>query len=109
GPDQDRKLYDSLVQQSKFTPGQAEIVLQLLHSFSDQDLNRPETFETLIAYLGSSRPQVRELANWHLTRIVPAGKSIKYDAGASKEDREKAAKAWKQLIPDGKLPPAPKA
>ena len=50
------------------------------------------------------RPAVRELAAWQLYRLVPSGKDITYDPTGSAEEREQAYKAWKKLVPDGKLP-----
>ena len=58
-PGQDRKLYDNLQTQKKFSKGQAAIALDLLHTFGDDDLARPETYEALIAYLRHARPAVR--------------------------------------------------
>jgi hypothetical protein len=104
GPGQDRKLYDWLQADKKFSKGQSATVLDLLHSFGDDDLGRPETYEALIAELRHARPAVRELAAWHLYRLVPAGKDIAYDPTGSDEDRAKAVKAWKTLVPDGTVP-----
>jgi hypothetical protein len=98
-------LYTALVEKKQFNSVTAETVLQLLHSFSDDDLARPEVYETLIAYLNHENPVVRNLAYWHLARLVPAGKKFGYNAIASKEDRDKTICEWKNLIPKGKLPP----
>jgi hypothetical protein len=51
---------------------------------------------------------VRELAHWHLVRLAPIGRDIVFDASASAAVRDKAAKAWKKLIPSGELPKEPK-
>jgi hypothetical protein len=104
GPGQDRRLYDSLQADKKFSKGQSATVLDLLHSFGDDDLARPETYEALIAELRHTRPAIRELAAWHLYRLVPAGKDIPYDAASSDEQRQQAYKAWKKLVPDGTVP-----
>jgi hypothetical protein len=104
GPGQDLKLYDYLQKDKQFSKVHAAIALQLLHSYGDADLLRPETFEVLIAYLRHERPAIRELAAWHLDRLVPAGKDIPYDPTASREDLDKAYKAWKALVPTGELP-----
>ncbi|MBV9125999.1 MAG: hypothetical protein JO112_21820 [Planctomycetes bacterium] len=103
---QDRKLYDFLVQQRQYTASQAEIVLQLLHGFSNEDRNRVEIYEALVAYLNSSRVPVRELAQWYLYQWVPgAGRDIPYDPAGPKEQRERAYQAWSKLLTEGKLPP----
>jgi hypothetical protein len=106
GPGQDQALYRFLVQQQKYPEAQAETIMQLLHSPFEPD--RPETYDTLIAYLQHSRLAVRELARWHLYRLAPAGRKIVYDAAASAAERQKGYAAWKKLIPDGKLPPPAK-
>jgi hypothetical protein len=107
GPGQDAKLYQALLDKG-ITPVHAEIVMQLLHSFGEAQLGRPETYETLIAYLNHPRVGTRELARWHLYRLVPEGKKIKYDAAAPEAERKKAQDEWKKLIPDGTVPEKPK-
>jgi transposase-like protein len=105
---QDLKLYNALQKDKKYPAGQAEIVLDLLHSYSATDLDRPETFEALIAYLRHDKPAIRELAAWHLYRLAPVGKAIAYDPTGTAESRETAYKKWKELIPTGQLPKDPK-
>lgn len=104
----DLQLYTFLRKEWNYTAEQAEIVAQLLHGFKEADRDRPETYETLIEYLRHRKRSVRELARYHLHRYVIAGRKIPYDASYSPEQLDKAVKAWKELIPDGKLPPAPK-
>jgi hypothetical protein len=67
----------------------------------------PETYSLLIDNLRHDRLAIRELAFWHLRRLVPAGQSIRYDPAGSSEQRERAFEQWKKLVPDGKLPPQP--
>ena len=104
GPGQDQKLYEFLQKRMEYSTAHAGIALQLLHSYGTDDLKRPETYETLIAYLGHPRSSIRELAIWHLRRLVPAGKAIPYDPTGSAEARERAQAAWKKLLPPGRLP-----
>ena len=108
GPGQDQKLYKALIEQYKYPAKEAAIVLQLMHGFSDDDLAHPDTYETLLDYLECERLSIRGLAIWHLSRLVPAGKKISYNPTAPKDERERAAKAWRKLIPEGKLPTKPK-
>jgi hypothetical protein len=98
----DQQLYHLLISRLNYSKAQAETVLQLLHSPFAAD--QPETYQTLIAYLQHGRPTVRELAWWHLSRLVAADQVVPYDSTASPEDRARAAEAWKQLIPSGSLP-----
>jgi hypothetical protein len=108
GPGQDQLLYKGLIEKRKLSPAKAEIVMNLLHSFGEDDLKHPETYETLIDYLASDELAIRGLANWHLYRLVPAGRKIGYDPLAPKAKRDAAVKEWRQLVPHGKLPPKAK-
>jgi uncharacterized protein (TIGR03000 family) len=101
----DEKLYEKLQSEVGFTKNEAEAVMQLLHSPFDPA--QPETYEALIAYLKHRRQAVRELAAWHLYRLAPLGRKIPFDAGAPIAERDKAAEAWKKLIPSGELPKEP--
>jgi hypothetical protein len=58
----------------------------------------------LINYLGSERVSLRELAYWHLQRLVPGGAEIGYAPLDPKEKRDAAIKEWRKLVPAGKLP-----
>jgi hypothetical protein len=109
GPGQDQKLYKRLIEEGTYPPGEAEVVLNMLHSFSKEEMARPETYEALIDYLESDRLAIRALALWHLVRMVPEGKKIGYNPLAEKPERDKAIKKWRELVPHGKLPPKPKA
>jgi len=93
-----------LIDKRGYSPKHADIVLQLLHSFDDTDLSRPELYEALIAYLKHDKVAVRGLAWWHLTRLVPAGKKIAYNPSAKPEELNAAYEEWKKLVPSGKLP-----
>jgi hypothetical protein len=105
GPGQDQILYNRLIDTGKYKPVQAETLMELLHSFGDDDLARPETYQTLIDYLDHDLPGIRGLAYWHLVRLVPAGQAIGYNPGAPKEEREAAIQKWRKLVPNGKVPP----
>jgi hypothetical protein len=107
-PCQDQKLYQGLIEKRGYKPAQAEVILNLLHSFGEEDLCKPETYELLINYLESDKLGIRGLAYWHLSRLVPQGQRFGYDPLSPKEKREEAIKKWRELIPEGQLPPKPK-
>jgi hypothetical protein len=109
GPGQDQRLYNALLEVGKFTPVDAETALQLLHSYGDNELARPETYETLIDYLDHDKLAIRGLAYWHLSRLVPAGKEFGYNPQDPKEVRDAAVQKWKKLVPPGQVPARPKA
>jgi hypothetical protein len=98
-PGQDMKLYQGLIERKKFTPTQAETVLQLLHDFDDKARSRPETCECLVELLDSERLALRGLAYWHLSRLKPEGKKFGYNPVNSKEERAAAVKEWRKMIP----------
>jgi hypothetical protein len=100
---QDMALYNFLIKDKKYSEGAAEILVGLLHSFGETDLSRAETYDTLIRYLKNDKLPIRELAQWHLTRIVPNNK-IEYDPAGTKESWDKAFAEWKKLVPNGKVP-----
>src|SRR5262249_17885463 len=104
GPGQDVRLYNGLINEGKFKPVDAEGVIQLLHGFSDRDLERPETYETLIDYLRHERLPLRGLAYWHLYRLVPAGRELGYNPLDEKDKRQAAIAKWQKLLPPGALP-----
>jgi hypothetical protein len=104
GQGRDTKLYKYLIDTKKFEEKQAEVTIELLYGFEDRQLLQPDTYEVLIAYVKHPRLAVRELAHWHLTRLVPDGNKIKYDPAGGKDEQEKAFKEWKKRVPDGKLP-----
>jgi hypothetical protein len=112
GPEQDRKLFQGLTTVGKYTPAQAKTVMQLLHSFGEADLARPELYEMLVHYMGHDAFGVRGLAHWHLYRLVPEGRKINFDPLAPKEQREKARAQWKELVEEkiaaGELPRKPR-
>jgi hypothetical protein len=105
---QDAKLHNVLTKQKGFTPAHADLVLLGLHSLCDVEQSRPETWEALIHYLNHDQQAIRQLAHWHLTRLVPLGQLIPYDPTSPVADRKAAQDGWKKLIPDGQLPPLEK-
>lgn len=105
---QDQKMYQALTGVRGYTEGQAKIILQLLFGFSPEDLAQPETYEVLIDYLVHEKPGIRNLAAWHLVRLVPQGRAIAYKPDGSKADAQKTYAEWKKLVPSGQLPPPAK-
>lgn len=105
-PGRDRRLFDLLIDRLGYRPAEAETFMQLLHSPFSAD--QVETYETLVAYLRHKRLAVRELAWWHLTRLVPKDLRVSYNPAGTEAERSKACAAWSKLIADEKLPPRPK-
>jgi hypothetical protein len=107
GPGQDELLYNGLIELAKYKPVQADTLMQLLHSFGPEELARPETYQTLIDYLGHHLLGIRATAYWHLSRLVPAGQKLGYNPLDAQEAREAAIQKWRKLVPPGKVPPRP--
>ncbi len=97
-PGQDAKLWNYLVNTRKYTEGQADQALDLLHSPSKAELSRPEYFEHLVLLLGAKRDLPRILAYWHLSRLMPEGSNIGYNPLGSPETRKVAAARWANLL-----------
>ena len=109
GPEQDQKLYAALISPLHgYSPAQGRVIMQLLLGFDPADAARPETYEVLIEYLGHDKAAIRNLAAWHLVRLVPQGKDIAFQPTWTRDECQPAYKAWKKLVPAGQLPPAPK-
>ncbi len=100
-------VYRALVA-DQYKPAHAEMVMQLLRGFDRPALADAATYQALIHYLAHDRAAVRELAAWHLHRLVPEGRKIGYDAAAPAAERARAQAAWRKLIPAGRVPSPPK-
>jgi hypothetical protein len=103
--DSDQTLYRQIA--AKYRPAAANIMMELLHPYSDRQKAEPETYEALIAFLKHDLLPIRELAYSHLAALVPQGRKIPYDPAGSPAQRAAGYDQWKKLIPTGKLPPPP--
>jgi hypothetical protein len=111
--DQERKLFDPKLRagaliDKQYRLAEAEWIMMLLHPFAEQQQRNPDTYSLLIELLKHEKLALRELAYFHLVHLAPAGRTIPYNPAEGTEQRERAYEQWKKLIPDGKLPPAPK-
>src|SRR5262249_9937510 len=70
-PKNEYVLYESL--QPSYSEVEAANALTLLHTFSLQQLQDPNTYQLLIAYLETRKPALKELAHWHLCHLAPQG------------------------------------
>jgi hypothetical protein len=104
-PGQDQKFFQVLTTARGYSPTQAKIVIQLLFGFTAAEAGVPETYEVLIDYLTHDKPGIRNLAAWHLVRLVPQGKDIPFKPDGTAAEAAKSQAAWKKLIPRGELPP----
>jgi hypothetical protein len=107
-PGQSIRLFNYLTKNENYTPTQAKNLLHLFNGIEVEQRRQPQTYDLLIQALNHSKLPARELARWHLVRLVPDGKSIDYDAAGTEMHRQEAIAAWRRLIPEGELPPLPK-
>jgi hypothetical protein len=105
-PKEGDKPAGGLLIDKEFKTSGAEIVLALLHSFTEVDKRRPSTYEALVEYLRDRKMAIRELAYFHLRVLTAGTKGMPpYDASWPTDQREKSVKEWKDLLAAGKLPP----
>ena len=103
-------LYETLHDKMRFyTRQEAEMVLELLHSFSPEARQDTETYVKLILNLTHRKLAIRHLSHWHLVGLYPEGRSIPYSHTADKDTLANGQREWKKRIPEGGLPPKPKA
>lgn len=108
-PGQAKKLYAALVKDRKYSRVHALTIIQLLFGFNHEQAADPRIYQVLIHYLGHSQMAVRELAEWNLVRLAPAGRDIAYNPAAPPAQRQQTMQNWRRLIPAGQLPPRPKS
>jgi hypothetical protein len=96
--DHDKQLVDVLVKQKKYTPSQAETVVQLVHGFTEKELGDPTLRGTLGEYLNHARLPIRQLAHTLLSLLVPEGRKIPYDPAGETAQRELGAEQWRKLL-----------
>ncbi len=102
----DRILADALMKK-RYSKKEARTILELLHGIPEQDQRLPHVWEDLISYLKSPKVEIRQLAELKLAELVPQGRHIPFNPAGDTTQIEAAYRAWKEIIPDGKLPPPP--
>lgn len=103
-------LFKTLRTKMNYTEVDAEETLDLLFPVSQQAARSPETYEKLIGNLTHRRLPIRELSFWWLMVLAhDIGTKIKYEPAGDKDALARGQAEWKKRIPDGTVPPAPKA
>src|SRR5262249_37757699 len=72
-PAHELQLYQALQKKMGYTALQAEIIMELLHTFPVDARQNPETYEKLIANLTDKKLAIRHLSYWHLVGLAPDG------------------------------------
>ncbi len=107
---QERKLYDPKTKtgaliDKNFRATDAQQVLELLHPFTDEQRGSPDFWLVLAHLLTNDKHAVRELAFWHLYRLLPEGRKFGYDPAAPPDALQATAKQWKELVESKGMPP----
>jgi hypothetical protein len=102
--DNDYKLHAELL--NRYNKVEAGKIVGLLHGPPGKRREQPETYDTLIDQLLSSKLAIRQLSARHLAYLWPeAAARVQFDAAAPREALQRARAAWRKLIPRGKVPP----
>jgi hypothetical protein len=96
-------LHRMLMDQKGYSEPDADAVLQLLHSFSDEDVAAPSTYDLLFGFLNNDRLSIRELALWHLVQLDPEGARLA-NYNPLQDERTAAINRWKKRLTEGKIP-----
>ncbi len=108
--DHDQRLYQAFLKHD-FNKVEAEDAMTMLHGFTPRDAEEKRTYETLIGYLDSPKPALRQLADLSLYLdlqryfAAPVGTNIAYSPSMTAAQRQQAQNAWRKLLTEGKLPP----
>jgi hypothetical protein len=107
GIDQRQEILRTLQQRKGYPRDKAGLIVRLLYACSSEAAARPQTYSSLINLLDHENLAVRELAWQQLALLVPpaARARITYDPAGDAEKRKADIAQWRQLIPEGKLPP----
>jgi hypothetical protein len=105
--DAEYKLFNLLQKKYNYTAGHSVLIMDLLHTtFHSPHLRaQPETYNTLISHLNNDLLMIRELAAWHLYRLVPSAiQTIPFPLTTDRAACRKAQDEWGKM----KLPPVQK-
>jgi hypothetical protein len=115
GEEQSIKLYNpktkkGLLPDLRYTPDEAEQILELLNDPSDEQIFKAETYERLAHDLVSDKVVIAELARWRLSLLskfagVPLRKLDNFNAAMPRADRAAAEGEVNEKLDEGLLPP----
>jgi hypothetical protein len=97
--DHDAALFTRLQTECRHPRERAEIIMQLLHTYSREAIERGEAQEQLLQYLEHDNLAVRVLAYWHLQFLSPEGVKLGYDPAGEAEQRKAVVEKWRNLRP----------
>ncbi len=95
-------IISSALKQKRYTEGQAQTILQLLHGFGPEQQADPATRATAVEYLNHDKLAIRQLTHTLLCSFIPEGQKIQYDPAGGPEQLERGTRDWQKLIQGGK-------
>lgn len=103
--DHPKQLSEFFSTRAGYEPHIAKTGIELLYGFTEEETRSPALYQILIRLLTAEQRPIRNLAAWHLYRLVPgAREKIPFKPNASEEEFEQLAKAWQEYLPPGKVP-----
>ncbi len=109
--DQERKLFDpkaktGVLIEKQFRTADARQIMELLHTPSEEQRGSPDFWMALTHLLAHEKHVIRELAIWHLARLLPEGlKKIGYNPSDPPDVLQAKAQQWKELVEAKSMPP----
>lgn len=95
--ERDLQVYRTLIDKKNYTEAQAQMVMQLMHLFREDDLRKPEIVAALFDLTRNERLAIRELAYFHLTVADSTGAREVgvIDMSVPEEARDPMIAKWK--------------
>jgi hypothetical protein len=100
--DHDPALFSRLQSECRQPRDRAEIIMQLLHTFPREAIDRGEAQERLLTYLDYDNLAVRVLALWHAQALLPEVVKLDYDPAADAEQRKPIIEKLRKTLPKRK-------
>jgi hypothetical protein len=100
--DHDPILYRRLQTECHHPRERAEIIMQLLHTFPREAIERGEAQQKLLEYLDHENLAVRVLALWHAQHLLPRVVELGYDPAGEAEQRKQIVEQLRKTPPSGK-------
>jgi hypothetical protein len=100
--DHDPVLFNRLQTECRHPRDRAEIIMQLLHTYSREAIERGEAQQQLLTYLDYDNLAVRVLALWHAQHLLPRVVELQYDPAADAEQRKPIIEQLRKSLAAGK-------
>jgi hypothetical protein len=92
----------TVLKRKNFSDAQAQIALQLLHGFTEQQWQNQATRLAVVEYLAHDKLAIRQMAHYLLVGLVPEGRKIAFDAAGAADQRQRGYEEWRKLVAQGR-------